>query len=129
MGVGGCYFESFLDVHAGVGRFIGSFTLRDAVVLGGLLCLTSTLVCEISLWGDFFGFVFCLKISSNFLIECNVLSPMNANGDVCDGSEIASIRPSASLFADFLLDITGILLCLGENSIVSAIFSALVLLT
>ena len=43
MGVGGGNFGFCLDVGAGFSRLLGSFTLVDAVVLGRLLCLTSTL--------------------------------------------------------------------------------------
>ena len=40
MGVG---FEGFISAVAGVFRLLRSFTLSDAVVLGRLICLTSTL--------------------------------------------------------------------------------------
>ena len=68
-----CGFEFFLYVSAGFGRLLGSFTFGYAVVLGGLLCLNSTLVCAVSLWGDSFWIFFCLKISANFLMACNFL--------------------------------------------------------
>ena len=58
MGVVGCDFDFFIYVGAEVGRFQGSFTLRDAVVLSGLLCLTSNLFCTISLWGVSCGLFF-----------------------------------------------------------------------
>ena len=41
-------------------NFLGSFTLGDAVVLGGLLSLTFTLVCAISLWEVSSHSYFCL---------------------------------------------------------------------
>ena len=47
----GVSFEFFLSVGSGVFHFLGIFTLRDALVLGRLICLTSTLVCAVSLWG------------------------------------------------------------------------------
>ena len=36
--------------------------------------------------------IFCFKISANLLMTFNLLSPMDANGDVGAGLEIASIR-------------------------------------
>ena len=51
-------FELFLDVGAGVFRLIRSFTLRDVVVCGVLLCLTSILVFAVSLGGLSAGYFF-----------------------------------------------------------------------
>ena len=42
---------------------------------------------------------------------CNYLSPMDENGDVGAGLEIASIRYSATFIAASLLNDPGILLC------------------
>ena len=67
MGVGVCDFEFCLDVGAGVCRLIRIFTIKDAVVLGELLCLTSTLVCVVSLWGASCGVVFGLNVTANLL--------------------------------------------------------------
>ena len=58
MSVGVGDFEYFLDIGAGVGRVLGSFTLGDTVVLGGLLYLTSTFICAVSLRGGYCGVVF-----------------------------------------------------------------------
>ena len=78
-------FVTFLDVGAGVGRFIGSFTLGDAVFMVVLLCLISSLVCAVSLWRDFCGVVLCLKIYANLLMACNLASTMDVNGAVGTG--------------------------------------------
>ena len=74
-----------LIVGAGGDRLLGSFTLRDGVFMGRLLCVTYTLVHDVSLWGVFCGVVFCLKISVNCLIVCSLEDLMNANEDVGDG--------------------------------------------
>ena len=50
VGMGG--FEFCLDVGDGVFILLGSFTIRYAIVLGGLLCLNSTLVFGYILVGD-----------------------------------------------------------------------------
>ena len=100
IGVGVGDFGFCLGVGAGVDRFLGSFTLRDAVVMGGLLCTTSTLICEVSLQGDFCGVVSCLKISINLLISCRLVAPMDANRAIRDGSEMEYIRSSTSLVAE-----------------------------
>ena len=76
---------------------IGSFSLGDAVVLGGLVCITSTLVCDVSLWEDVYGVVLCLKVSENLLIACIFSVPMDANGNAGAGLDFASIRSSATL--------------------------------
>ena len=80
-----CYFGFLLDEGAGAGKLLGSFTLRDAFFMYGLLCLTFTLVCDVSPWGDLCGVVFCLKISINLLMACNLEAPMDANRAVGDG--------------------------------------------
>ena len=59
-------------------------------------------------------------------MDCNFLAPMDANGAVGDGFDIASIKSSAALVVSFLLVTNGILLCSGENSTVSVINSYLV---
>ena len=115
----GCAFEFWLYVDAEVGRLLGSFTLRDAVVLGGSLCLTSTLVCSVSLWGIYCGVVVCLKISAKLMITCNFLDHMDAHGAVGAGFLIASIKSSAILVDDSWLDTPGILLWSGKNNTVS----------
>ena len=71
----------------------------------------------------------CLNKYSKLLIACNFLSPMNANGAVGDGYVISFIKYSATLVADYWLDNPGILFFSRENSTLSAIHSALVLLT
>ena len=85
MGVGVGGFELFLSVGARVFRSLGSFTIRDVVDFGGLLCLTSTLVCSVSLCGSYYGVGFFLKISANFPLACKLLAPMDANGGVGSG--------------------------------------------
>ena len=57
--------------------------------------------CAVFLWGCSCGVVFCLKIYIYFLMACNLVSPMDANGDVGAGLEISSIISSASLVADY----------------------------
>ena len=79
---------------------IRSFTLGDAVVLCGLLWLTPTFVCAVSLWGDSYGIVFCLKIFANFLMAYNMLAPIDANGAVASEFVISSIKYSAALVSD-----------------------------
>ena len=54
-----------IGAGAGVDRLLGIFTIGDAVVMGVLLCMTYTLVFDVSLWGGFYGFVFCLNIPNN----------------------------------------------------------------
>ena len=99
MVVSGCTFEFCLDVGAGICRFQRSVTLGDAVFLSGMLFLISTLICDVSLWGAPCGVVFCLEISSNLLMACNFLTPMDTDGAVGAGSEIASIKASAAFVA------------------------------
>ena len=70
-----------------------------------------------------------MKISTNFLVDCNFLSPMVANGDVGAGFSIASIKSSSTLVAGSWLDAPGILLCSVGNYTISAIRPALFLLT
>ena len=70
---------------------------------------------SVSLWGSFYGVVFCLKISDNLLIACILASSMYENGAFRSGLEVASIIYSATLVADSLLNISGILLCSGGN--------------
>ena len=112
VGVGdfGCFF----DAGAGVVRFLGIFTLKDAVIMGGFLCLKSTIFCDISLWWDLCGVVFCLKISDNFLMDCNFEDPIDVNRYVGAGLDIASIRYSSELVAAYWLDIPGIFCVQGE---------------
>ena len=100
----GVSFAFWLSVGTEVLRFIGSFSLRDELVLGGFICLNSTLVCSVSLWGvscvvlfrmlfptlgnknrSSRSYVVCLKLSSKLRIDCNLLAPMDANGAVSDG--------------------------------------------
>ena len=128
MGGGGGGFEFFLSVGAGVFRSLGSFTLVDVVVLGGLLCLTSTLFFWDSLWEDFCR-VFFLEVSANSLMDYNLLSPMDVNAYVGAGFVIVSIKYSEALGSASWLDTPGILLCSGKNSTGSTMCSALVLLT
>ena len=90
-------FEFCVAMGAGVCRLIGSLTLGDELVLGGLLCLTSTIFCAVYLLGDYYGVVFCLKISDNFLMDCNFLATIDANKDVGAGFAIASIKYTAAL--------------------------------
>ena len=92
--VGG--FEFFLDVGSGVCRLLRSFTLGYAVVVCGLLCLTTTLVCAFSLSGDSCGLFFCLNVSDNFLVACNLLYPMYSNQAVGAEFVIASIKSSTA---------------------------------
>ena len=61
-------FGFFLDEGDGVVKLIGSFTLVYEVSMVGLLCLTYNIVGDVSLWGAFYGVVFCLNISTNFLV-------------------------------------------------------------
>ena len=109
---------------------IGDFTLGNAVVLGGMICLTSAPICDVYFLGvscfvllimlfPTLGnknlssrlYVVCLKISTKFLIACNFLAPMDSNGAVGDGFLIASIKSSAALVPAYLFDTPGILLC------------------
>ena len=48
-------------------------------------------------------------------MACNLEPPMDANGSVGDGLEMASIRSCTESVADSWLDITGTLLCSGRN--------------
>ena len=48
-------------------------------------------------------------------MACNLASPMDANGAVGCGLEMASIRSCTEFVADSWLDITGTLLCSGGN--------------
>ena len=116
-----------VDVGARVCRQLVIFTIGDAIVLVGLFHLTSTLVCDVSFWGVSCGVVF-LDIY-DFLMACNLLSPMYSNGDVGAGLEIASSKYIAALVSAYLLYITSILLCSGGNSTASVISSALVSLS
>ena len=146
----GVVFELLISVGSGFCSLLGSFTLGDSVVLGGLLFLTSTLVCVVSLWvGSCVGFfimsfptlgnypqnrsshsyVICLKIRTKFLAACNFISPMDENGSIGSGFTIASMKSSDVLVAASWLDTPGILLWSEVNSTVSEIRSALVLLT
>ena len=97
IGVGGFDLRFFLGAGSGVGGLIGSFILGDAVFMGGLLCMISTLICDVSLWGGFCGVVFFLKISTNFLIACSLTALTDENGDVGGGLDMYSIRSSAAL--------------------------------
>ena len=47
--------------------------------------------------GGFLWDFFCLKISANFLMACNLVSPMDENGAVGAGLDIAYIKYSAAL--------------------------------
>ena len=109
--MGGCDFGFYLGAVYGVGRLLGSLTLVYVVVICGLLCMTSNIVCYVFLWRGFLGVVFCLKILSKYLISCSWAAPMNVNGDVGAGLEMASIRSSAVVVAVSCLDITLILFC------------------
>ena len=101
MGVG---FEFCLYIGAGVFCLQEIFALEYVEVLDGLICLTYTLVCDVSLWGvscvvlfrmlfptlgnknrSSRSYVVCLKLSSKLRIDCNLLAPMDANGAVSDG--------------------------------------------
>ena len=112
---------------ARVGRLLGIFTLRDTVVFGGLLFITPTLICAVSLWKALCGVVFCLNIYTNCLIYCSFSAPMVANGDAGVGLGIDSIISMAALVSDSWLDSTGILLCSGKKSTVSTVCSDRVL--
>ena len=48
-------------------------------------------------------------------MACNLEPPMDASEDVGAGLDMDSIKSSAELVAASWLDITGILLCSGEN--------------
>ena len=63
--------------------------------------MTSTLVCDVFLWRDLRGVVSCFKILTNLLIVCSLAAPMDANRDVGDKSEKASIRCIAVLVDAF----------------------------
>ena len=63
-------------------RFKVSFSLENAVAVGVLLCMASTLVCAVSLWRSLCSVVSCLNISTNCLIYSSLVSPMAANGTV-----------------------------------------------
>ena len=73
--------------------------------------------------------VFCLDIFANLLMDCNLIAPMDANGDVGSGFAIYYIKYSAALVDASLLDTRGILLFSGRDSTVSAMHSDLVLPT
>ena len=60
--------------------------------MGGLLCLTSIFVCDVSLWGFYCGLVIFLKTSEKFLMDCNFLSPMDENMNVGYGFVISPIK-------------------------------------
>ena len=94
------FFEFFLDIGAGVGRFLGSFNLGDEVVLGELLCLTLTLIFDVYLLGVSCGVVVCFDISAKLTIAFNLLSRMDENGAVGAGFAIAFIKSSAALVDD-----------------------------
>ena len=79
---------------------IGIFTFGYAVVMGGFLCLTSTLVCDVSLWGDLCVILFYLKTSATSLMDCILAYLMDINGDVGSGLEMVSIRYNSILVAD-----------------------------
>ena len=70
---------------------------------------------SVSLWGGFFGLVFCLNISSKLLMVFNLAAPIYSNGSIGDGLYMSSVIYSAALVADSLLDIPGKLLCSGGN--------------
>ena len=92
--------------------------LMKLLPTGGLLCLTSTLIFSVSLWGvsyvvlfrkpfptlgneniSLHFYVVCLKISSKFLIAFSFIAPMDANGEVGAGFTIASTKSNAALVA------------------------------
>ena len=100
IGVGACCFGLCLAAGVGVGRFLGIFTLGDVFVSGGLVFITSNLVCDVSLWGYFCGVVFCLNIFVNFLTDCSFSIPMVLNGAARYGLDMASIRYS-TVFVDY----------------------------
>ena len=58
IGFGAFCFGNYIFVGAGVGKLIGIFALRDVVILGGLLFTTSTILSDVYLWEDFYGFAF-----------------------------------------------------------------------
>ena len=51
--------------------------------------------------GAFYGVVFCLNISTNFLVACYLVVPTDENWDVEDQFYMASIRSSATLVAAY----------------------------
>ena len=58
IGLDGFDYVFFLGSDYVVGRLLGIITLADVVVMGGLLCMTSTLVCSVYLCGGSVGFYF-----------------------------------------------------------------------
>ena len=96
----GC-FKFFLAEGASDCRSLVSITLKDVLVLGRLFCLTSTLACDVYLWGDSCGVVLYVMISANLLMACNLLDPMDAIGAVVAEFAIAYIKYSATLVAAY----------------------------
>ena len=90
---------------------------------------TSTIFFAVSLLGYFCGVVFSMKVSVNFLMIFKLESLMNANAVFGAGFYMVYIRSIEVLVPDSLLDVPGILLCLGGNSTVSAIRLDFVLLS